>query len=198
MLAPWAEIARPSRVQISEVEPGSTEVLLRPDGARSRRPIRGIREATRSTFCIARPTGRRSISPIEMKLEAGGRYECRLPPVAGNGRSPRAPRGGTSITGFGGLLQNVTYRVVAGDAETFPVSPERRRRADDHRRSAGISVSGLHAKSRRIRAAAGRHQGPRRHEGHDSRDRQSADQIGLDRTRSGAERRRGRNRAAGG
>ncbi|HEY2412529.1 MAG TPA: hypothetical protein VGI40_09820 [Pirellulaceae bacterium] len=107
VLAPWAEIARPSRVQISEVEPGSTEVYYG-QTAHIEATIRGIREGDKVAVRYSTADGQTIDQSIEMKLAAGNRYECELPPE-------QAQSGASN-----GLLQNVTYRVVAGDAETFP------------------------------------------------------------------------------
>jgi len=107
VLAPWAQIARPSRVRISEVEPGSTEVYYGQTVPISA-TIRGAREGERVRVLYSTADGQTIDRPIEMKLSAGDRYECELP----------SPSGGPADSG--GLLQNVTYRVVAGDAETFP------------------------------------------------------------------------------
>src|SRR6185295_5847162 len=107
VLAPWAEIARPSRVAISEVEPGSAQVYYG-QTVKISATVRGVREGDKVSVRYSTADGQTIDQPIEMKLAAGNRYECDLPPEQG-------PSGASS-----GLLQNVTYRVVAGDAETFP------------------------------------------------------------------------------
>jgi hypothetical protein len=69
VLAPWAEIVRPSRVQISEVEPGSTEVYYGQTVHIARpcifRPLfAATAKVTRSQFGTVPPTVRRSISRL--------------------------------------------------------------------------------------------------------------------------------------
>src|SRR5262245_36428605 len=107
VLAPWAEIARPSRVQISEVEPGSAEVYYGQSVPISA-TVRGAREGDKVSVRYSTADGQTVNQLVEMKLSAGDRYECLLPP------GPSGP------AEAGGLLQNVTYQIVAGDAETFP------------------------------------------------------------------------------
>lgn len=107
VLAPWAEIARPSRVQISEVAPGSTEVYYG-QSVKIEATVRGVRDGDKINVLYSTADGQTIDQPIPMKLSAGNRYECNLPPEQG------------SAATAGGLLQNVTYRVLAGDAETFP------------------------------------------------------------------------------
>lgn len=107
VLAPWAEIVRPSRVQISEVEPGSTEVYYG-QTVHITATVRGVRDNDKVSVRYSTADGQTIDQPIEMKLAAGNRYECDLPPEQGQ------------FAASTGLLQNATYRVVAGDAETFP------------------------------------------------------------------------------
>jgi hypothetical protein len=108
VLAPWADIARPSRVQISEVEPGSAEVYHGQTVAISA-TVRGVRDGDPVKVLYSTADGQAVDQPVEMKRAAGDRYECGLPPAAGSGPAMA-----------GGLLQDVTYRIVAGDAESFP------------------------------------------------------------------------------
>jgi hypothetical protein len=107
VMAPWAEIARPSRVQISEVDPGSTEVYYG-QAVKIAATVRGVRDGDKINLLYSTADGQTIDQPVAMKLSAGNRYECSLPPEQA---SPSAANG---------LLQNVTYRIVAGDAETFP------------------------------------------------------------------------------
>src|SRR5438105_9632776 len=75
VLAPWAEIARPSRVQISEVEPGSAE-----DYYGQTVPIfatvRGVREGDKVLVRSTTADGQTVDQPTDMKLSAGDHYEC--------------------------------------------------------------------------------------------------------------------------
>ncbi len=107
VIAPWAEIARPSRVQISEVVPGSTEVYYG-QSVKIEATVRGVRDGDKINVLYSTADGQTIDQLIPMKLSAGNRYECNLPP------EPASPSAAS------GLLQNVTYRIVAGDAETFP------------------------------------------------------------------------------
>lgn len=107
VLAPWAEIARPSRVQISEVTPGSSEVYYG-QSVKIEATVNGVRDGDKINVLYSTADGQTIDQPIPMKLSAGNRYECSLPPEEGSSATAN------------GLLQNVTYRVVAGDAETFP------------------------------------------------------------------------------
>src|SRR4029077_13331619 len=70
--------------------------------------VRGARDGDKVFVRFSTADGQTTDQPIAMKLAAGNQYECDLP--------PEAEQSGASS----GLLQNVTYRVVAGDAETFP------------------------------------------------------------------------------
>ena len=116
VLAPWKEIARPSRVQISEVEPGTSEVYYG-QTVRVQATVRGVRDDDKIAVRYTTADGQTVDQPIAMKLAAGNRYECVLPPEA----SALDATSGAGYSGpSGGLLQNVTYRIVAGDAETFP------------------------------------------------------------------------------
>lgn len=108
VLAPWAIIARPSRVQISEIEPGNAEFYHGqsvPVGA----TIRGLRANDKVQLRFTTADGQIVEQPVEMKLAAGDRYECVLPPADS-----------AAYALSSGLQQNVVYRVLAGDAESQP------------------------------------------------------------------------------
>ena len=105
VLAPWADIARPSRVQISDVQPGNTEVY-HGQVVHVSATIRGMRGEERVAVRYSTADGQTIDQAIAMKRTSGDRYECDVPPEAGG---PAAA---------GGLLQNATYRIVAGDAES--------------------------------------------------------------------------------
>lgn len=116
VLAPWADIARPSRVQIDDVQPGSAAVYHGQvvtisaivSGAREDSPVRLIYSTT---------DGHIIGQAVEMSLSADKmRRECTLPPsrsAIASGSSSNSVSASAS-----GLHQDVTYRIVAGDAET--------------------------------------------------------------------------------
>ncbi|HZN33325.1 MAG TPA: hypothetical protein VFB80_05875, partial [Pirellulaceae bacterium] len=121
VLAPWAEIARPSRVQITDVQPGHAEVYHGQTATISA-IVSGVRGGDPVTLLVSTADGQTIDQPVEMTLAAGGlRYECVLPSdgKAPSGRS--AGRQGEAQPFAGpssGLQQDVTYRIVAGDAES--------------------------------------------------------------------------------
>jgi hypothetical protein len=106
VLAPWATIARPSRVEIIEIQPGNGEVY-HGQTVQISATIRGVRGTDSVKLHYTTADGQTTDQPIAMKLAVGDRYECLLPPgeTAGSAASQ-------------GLQQNVAYRVVAGDAES--------------------------------------------------------------------------------
>ena len=107
VLAPWADIARPSRVHITDVHPGSAEVYL---GQTQKISVivSGNREHEGVKLLYTTADGQTVDQPVEMALAAGGlRHECILPP----------PEEGSHVPA-GGLQQNITYRIACGDAES--------------------------------------------------------------------------------
>src|SRR5262245_39746921 len=101
VLAPWADIARPSRVQIIEVQPGSAQVF-HGQTVKIAATIRGIREGDAVVVRHSTADGQTIDQPVPMTLSAGDRYEGVLPPAGAGG-----PATGT------GLQQDTIYRVVA-------------------------------------------------------------------------------------
>jgi hypothetical protein len=107
VVLPWAEIARPSRVTIVDVKPGDSEVYFG-DVALVSAEVRGVREGDPVTLLMSTADGQTVDQPISMTALPGGlRFECQVPPP------DAAPR-----SGLAGMQQDVTYRIVAGDAET--------------------------------------------------------------------------------
>jgi collagen type III alpha len=80
VLVPWADIARPSRVQIAEVQPGSTEVYYGQTVPISA-TLRGVREGDAVNVLYTTADGQAINRPVPMKLAAGDRYEGTLPPA---------------------------------------------------------------------------------------------------------------------
>lgn len=105
VLAPWADIARPSRVHISKVEPGDADVYQ-----------------GQTVTITAHVDGQRSSDPVEVIYStADGQTldaTAAMSHVAGMEHSATLPPGPSES----GMQQDVVYRVRAGDAE----SPEYR------------------------------------------------------------------------
>lgn len=98
VVVPWAEISPPTRVTISELQPGSTRVY---QGERIRVSalVRGQREGEQVTLHYSTADGQVQDQRIAMKQPAGShRHQVDLP--------PSGP----------GLMQDVTYWITAGDA----------------------------------------------------------------------------------
>ena len=95
-IAPWADIERPTRVKIQDVQPGDVTVF-QGDTVDLSCSIDG--KADSVTLFFSTIDGEIDEQPVEMKLAADGlRYEAQLPP------------------GDSGFQQAVTYRIEAGDA----------------------------------------------------------------------------------
>lgn len=100
VLAPWADIARPSRVRIEAVEPGSVEVF---QGERIAitADVYDLRQGEPVTLCYATLDEQFGRQSVAMQPGAGSlRYESPLPPDAE------------------GFQQDVMYWIEAGDART--------------------------------------------------------------------------------
>ena len=96
IVVPWADIERPTRVQIVDVQPGDAKVFQGDDVAVSC-SLAGKAETV--TLFFSTTDGEIDEQPIEMRLAADGlRYECKLSP---DGK---------------GLQQEALYRIEAGDA----------------------------------------------------------------------------------
>ncbi len=107
VLAPWATIARPSRVQIIEIQPGSAEVY-HGQTAPVAATIRGVRGSDSVKLHYSTADGQTIDRPIEMKVAAGDRYECTLP----------AETSGHAMAG--GLQQRSGRPVPSGAAGAVP------------------------------------------------------------------------------
>jgi hypothetical protein len=111
VLAPWADIPRPSRVQITDIQPANAEVY-HGQTVKISALIRGARENDAVKVLYSTADGQSIDRPVEMTLGAAGlRHECTLPPSPGSGEP-------LSDTLHSGLQQDVTYRITAGDAES--------------------------------------------------------------------------------
>jgi hypothetical protein len=106
VLAPWAEIARPSRVRILKVQPGNSDVYRGQVVAISA-DLEGAREKDTVQLVYSTADGQTVDAVVPMTTAAGLHFTCQLP--TGSGESE-------------GIQQDITYRIKAGDAE----SPEYR------------------------------------------------------------------------
>lgn len=102
VLAPWAEIARPSRVQIAKVEPGDKEVY-QGQMVTVTAEVRGQRSSDPVEVVYSTADGQTLNAAATMNHVAGMEYSLQLPPG----------------TGDGGMQQDIVYRVKAGDAESL-------------------------------------------------------------------------------
>jgi hypothetical protein len=100
VLAPWAEIARPARVQIEEVKPGSATVFHGQTVEVSAK-VRGVSSGDTVTLYFTTEDKQTVRQPVAMHLAKDAvEYKCTLPPEAG------------------GIRQSLAYRIEAGDAST--------------------------------------------------------------------------------
>lgn len=98
--APWADIARPTRVRILDVEPGDTQRVFGERVAVTAR-IQGVRSDDVVRLVYSTEDAQALDREIRMTpSESGSSYACELP------ADPA------------GLQQNVTYRIEAGDGRT--------------------------------------------------------------------------------
>lgn len=98
--APWADIARPSRVRIEAVEPGDAQVFHGDQVAVSAR-VYDVREDEPVRLFYSSPDGRVAAQAVTMETASDGlRYAAQLPP------EPE------------GLQQDLVYWITAGDATT--------------------------------------------------------------------------------
>jgi hypothetical protein len=107
VLAPWADIVRPSRVQISDVQPGSAPVYLGQTVNISAH-IAGARDRDRVQLRYSTIDGQTVDRIVDMASTAGGRYTATLPPAEADRMVPAS-----------GLQQDVSYQIFAGDAESL-------------------------------------------------------------------------------
>lgn len=95
---PWADIARPSRVQIDEVLPGDAPKFFG-ETVEVAATLRGVRPSDRIQLIYSTLDGQTIDKPVDMVADDAGRiYKAKLP-----------------IDGQG-LVQDLKYRVAAGDA----------------------------------------------------------------------------------
>ncbi|MFM9116255.1 MAG: hypothetical protein ACKOU6_08855, partial [Planctomycetota bacterium] len=100
VLAPWSQLARPSRVQIEEIEPGNAEVFQGQAAVISAR-IRGLRSDQTAHILYSTADGQTRDRLVPLTNSEGlVRMEARLPPDSD------------------GMQQDLRYRIVAGDAQS--------------------------------------------------------------------------------
>ncbi|HTN74892.1 MAG TPA: hypothetical protein VL096_06580, partial [Pirellulaceae bacterium] len=97
---PWADIDRPSRVQIEDVTPGDTEQTFG-DTLTIRATIRGLRTTDRVQVVYSTADGQTTNQTVPMTVDDSGLVH-----------SARLPADGQ------GVQQNLTYHLEAGDAVT--------------------------------------------------------------------------------
>jgi hypothetical protein len=108
VIVPWADIARPARVEITDVQPGDAEIYHGQIVTVSAM-VSGVDEGDPVTLLLNTADGQTINRAVPMAVDSGGlRFQCMLPPADTSGL--------TAATD--GLRQDVTYRIVAGDAET--------------------------------------------------------------------------------
>lgn len=107
VLAPWADLAAPSRVKILDVRPGATSIALGERLAVSAE-VHGLRtdEPVRLVYSTADEQTVDESIPMTLAA-AGGRYEAQLPRSAGG-------------QGAVGVQQSLSYWIEAGDARSKP------------------------------------------------------------------------------
>jgi hypothetical protein len=109
VVAPWAEIAPPSRVQISDVQPGDLTVY-RGRSQTISATVAGVREGVPVKLLYSTADGQTVDREVPMKPGVGGlQFSCELPTTTEKSLPDAAKPG---------LQQDVTYRVVASDAVT--------------------------------------------------------------------------------
>ena len=102
---PWADIARPSRVQIIDVKPGNAKVYHGHMAAVTA-TIEGASEDTPVWLVYSTADGQTIDRKLRMKPRPGGvEFQAELPPESDESPALKP-----------GLQQDVTYRVEAGDA----------------------------------------------------------------------------------
>ena len=99
--APWAEIARPSRVRIEQVQPGHDVTVFCGDHLTVTAQVYDVREGEPVQLCYSTKDGQVTAAQVALRPTDGGlRYEGQLPPESD------------------GMQQDLTYWIVAGDATT--------------------------------------------------------------------------------
>ena len=94
--------------KFSDVKPGDAEVFHGQIVTVSA-IVSGVHEGDPVTLLYTTADGQTVDHPVKMSVDSGGlRYQCTLPPADLPGLSAATD----------GLRQNVTYRLVAGDAKT--------------------------------------------------------------------------------
>ena len=102
VMFPWASLPAPTRVHVEDVQPGD-KVLYQGDRQEINARVSGLRDGEQVSLLMSTADGQVVDDRVTMNhADEGDRYSCELPP------------------GSGGLLQDTTYRITAGDATTRP------------------------------------------------------------------------------
>jgi hypothetical protein len=100
IVAPWADIVRPARVLISDVQPGDAKVL-HGDKLIVSALVRGVKDQDRVALLYSTEDGQLVDRELRMKLDSSGlRHTVEVTPEGE------------------GLEQSLVYRIVAGDTST--------------------------------------------------------------------------------
>ncbi|QDU30407.1 hypothetical protein ETAA8_55470 [Anatilimnocola aggregata] len=109
VVAPWADLARPSRVIIHEVQPGHTSVYLGSQ-VEVTAEVQGVSGSDDVRLIYTSADGQVRNREVPMKSVAGGRkFSATLP-------APEPGQQGESLKTKAGLQQGVQYHIEAGDA----------------------------------------------------------------------------------
>lgn len=101
VLAPWADISKPSRVHVGTVSPGNTQVY-QGQTVTVTAEVLGLRGKDGVELVYSTADGQTANASVPMSHAAGSQFTCQLPP-------------GPSDSG---IQQDLLYRVKAGDAES--------------------------------------------------------------------------------
>ena len=129
-------------MEISDVKPGDAEVYHGQIVTVSA-IVNGVDEGDPVTLLYNTADGQTVDRAVPMSVDSGGlRYQCTLPPADDSGpdRGDRRPAAGRDLSHRRGRRRDAALQANG------------RRRADDHRRAAGVSVSGRTRRSRRKRS----------------------------------------------
>ena len=161
VLAPWANVARPSRVQIVDVRPGDADVYQGQVVTISA-DVRGVRSRDMVELIYSTADGQTKEAVVSMPTSSGLQFICQLPPNQSEG-----------------LQQDLVYRVRRRCREPG-APPALAPQPADRSGSRGAAFPGLHA-ARAANAQPGRYSSRGRHAGDRACQGQPAGQLGLDR-----------------
>lgn len=112
VVVPWADLTAPSRVQIVEVTPGSTQ-LYRGNTVKVAARIEGLSEDETATLHYTTADGQQREQPIKLKLDELRNYTTLLPAPA-----EKQPGIAAAPRELAGLQQDFEYYITAGDARS--------------------------------------------------------------------------------